>query len=184
MNRRSLLRILGGVSVAASAPEAARAAKTAPSVERLQRDWKLLLAKNAPVARDATAITRADDEWRKQLPPESYQVLRHEGTERAFTSPLNDEHRPGVFVCAGCALPLFTSDMKFDSGTGWPSFFTAIPNVFQTKTDSLLMYTRTEYHCAKCGGHHGHIFDDGPAPTGLRYCNNGVALRFIPKDVG
>jgi peptide-methionine (R)-S-oxide reductase len=182
MNRRSLLRLLGA-SFAVGATATADAARPAPSVERLQRDWKMLLAKNAPVAPDATPITRADDQWRKDLRPEAYQVLRQEGTERPFTSPLNDEHRPGVFVCAGCALPLFTSDMKFDSGTGWPSFFTTIPNAFQTKTDTLLIFPRKEYHCAKCGGHHGHIFDDGPAPTGLRYCNNGVALRFIAKDV-
>ena len=182
MNRRSLLKLLGA-SLAATAAES-HAAKTVPSVERLQRDWKLLLAKNAPVARDAAPLTRTDEEWRKALPADSYQVLRHEGTERPFTSPLNDEHRAGVFVCAGCALPLFTSDMKFESGTGWPSFFTTIPDVFQTKTDTLLIYARTEYHCAKCGGHHGHVFDDGPAPTGLRYCNNGVALRFIPRDMG
>jgi peptide-methionine (R)-S-oxide reductase len=182
MNRRSLLKLLGS-SLAATAVEA-NAAKPVPSVERLQRDWKLLLAKNAPVARDATPITRPDEEWRKALPSDSYQVLRHEGTERPFSSALNDEHRAGVFACAGCALPLFTSDMKFDSGTGWPSFFTTIPDVFQTKTDTLLIYPRSEYHCVKCGGHHGHVFDDGPAPTGLRYCNNGVALRFIPRDVG
>jgi peptide-methionine (R)-S-oxide reductase len=183
MNRRNVLRLLG-LSVAAAAADGPWAARQAPSVERLQRDWKQLLAKNAPVARDTTPVVRSDEEWRKELAPDSYHVLRHEGTERAFTSPLNDEHRAGVFVCAGCALPLFTSDMKFESGTGWPSFFTTIPNVFQTKTDTLIMYPRTEYHCAKCGGHHGHLFDDGPAPTGLRYCNNGVALKFIPKDVG
>ena len=183
MNRRSLLKILGA-SLAAATTQAAPAAKSAPSIERLQRDWKLLLAKNAPVARDTAPITRTDEEWRKALPPDAYQVLRHEGTERPFTSALNDEHRAGVFVCAGCALPLFTSDMKFESGTGWPSFFTTIPGVFQTKTDTLLILPRTEYHCAKCGGHHGHVFDDGPAPTGLRYCNNGVALRFIARDVG
>jgi len=184
MNRRSLLRMLG-VSIAAAAADTSHAAaKSPPSVERLQRDWKLLLAKNAPVARDATPLTRPDEEWRKQLAPESYNVLRHEGTERPFSSALNDEHRAGVFACAGCALPLFTSDMKFDSGTGWPSFFTTIPNAFQSKTDTLLILPRTEYHCAKCGVHHGHVFDDGPAPTGLRYCNNGVALKFIPRDVG
>ena len=183
MNRRSMLKILGASFAAGAAADAPQAAKTAPSVERLQRDWPLLLAKNAPVARDATPVNRPDEEWQKTLPSDSYRVLRHEGTERPFTSALNDEHRPGVFVCAGCALPLFTSDMKFESGTGWPSFFTTIPNVFQTKTDTLLIMARTEYHCAKCGGHHGHLFDDGPAPTGLRYCNNGVALRFIPKNV-
>ena len=158
-------------------------ARQTPSVAELQRDWKRLLANDARVAADATPVVKSDEEWRRELDPAAYQVLRHEGTERPFTSPLNDEHRPGVFVCAGCALPLFTSAMKFDSGTGWPSYFTTIPGVFATKTDHLLIVARTEYHCAKCGGHHGHVFDDGPAPTGLRYCNNGVALRFIPVQV-
>jgi methionine-R-sulfoxide reductase len=111
-------------------------------------------------------------------------VLREEGTERAGTSPLDREKRAGVFVCAGCGLAVFTSEMKFDSGTGWPSFFTYIPGAFQTKTDYKIIYPRTEYHCAKCGGHHGHVFDDGPQPTGKRYCNNGVSLKFIPKKDG
>jgi peptide-methionine (R)-S-oxide reductase len=185
MNRRFLLRALGaslaaGTAASLHAVAAGRDAKAA-SVADLQRDWRLLLASNAPVAHDAAPLSRSDAEWRKVLPEDSYRVLRHEGTERPFSSPLNDEHRAGVFVCAGCALPLFTSAMKFDSGTGWPSFFTTIPGVFGTKTDHVLIMARTEYHCVKCGGHHGHIFDDGPAPTGLRYCNNGVALRFIPQ---
>lgn len=123
---------------------------------------------------------RSDAQWRAELSPEAYQVLRREGTERAGTSPLNDEKRKGTFVCAGCGTPLFTSDMKFDSGTGWPSFFETLPGVFETKRDFKLIWPRTEYHCATCGGHHGHVFDDGPAPTGLRYCNNGVALKFVP----
>ena len=126
-------------------------------------------------------IEKTDEEWRALLPRDAYQVLRHEGTEYAGSSPLNGEKRPGVFACAGCALPLFTSAMKYDSGTGWPSFFTTIPGVFGTSTDHKIIYPRTEYHCARCGGHHGHVFNDGPRPTGLRYCNNGVALRFIPK---
>jgi peptide-methionine (R)-S-oxide reductase len=123
-----------------------------------------------------------DDEWRKRLDPEAYQVLRHEGTEYAGTSPLNEEKRSGTYVCAGCDTPLFQSEMKFNSGTGWPSFFTTLPGVFETSTDHKLLMPRTEYHCARCGGHHGHVFKDGPQPTGLRYCNNGVALKFIPDD--
>jgi len=125
-------------------------------------------------------IEKPDAVWRQELSPQAYQVLRHEATERAGTSPLNDEKRPGTYLCAGCGTPLFTSDMKFDSGTGWPSFFQTLPDVFETRRDFRLVWPRTEYHCATCGGHHGHVFDDGPQPTGLRYCNNGVALRFVP----
>ncbi len=131
---------------------------------------------------DPRRIEKTDAEWRAELEPEAYQVLRHEATERAGTSRLNHEERAGTFVCAGCGTPLFTSDMKFDSGTGWPSFFTTLPGVFETRRDFRLIWPRTEYHCATCGGHHGHVFDDGPAPTGLRYCNNGVALRFVPDE--
>ena len=183
MNRRLLLKTLGAAFLAraglASAQYAPGAAAKLPSVADLQRNWKALLAKGANIAADSTPIAKSDDEWRKALSPSSYDVLRHEGTERPFSSPLNDEHAPGVFECAGCALPLFTSAMKFDSGTGWPSFFTTIPGAFATKSDTRLILPRTEYHCSKCGGHQGHVFDDGPAPTGLRYCNNGVALRFV-----
>jgi peptide-methionine (R)-S-oxide reductase len=125
-------------------------------------------------------VDRSDEEWRQALTPEQYRVLRQEGTERAGTSPLNNEKRSGRYVCAGCGQPLFRSDMKFDSGTGWPSFFTALPGALVTKLDRKLFVVRTEYHCARCGGHQGHVFDDGPEPTGLRYCNNGVALRFEP----
>ena len=125
-------------------------------------------------------INKPDAQWKKELTPQQYNVLREEGTERAFTSPLNNEKRSGMYVCAGCGMELFPSKYKFDSGTGWPSFFDALPGHIETKTDYLLVMPRTEYHCARCGGHHGHVFNDGPAPTGLRYCNNGVALKFIP----
>jgi peptide-methionine (R)-S-oxide reductase len=154
MSRRSFLSTLTAL---AAAPSAAPAAPR-ESIGRLEL---------------------SDAQWRERLTPPQYQVLRREGTERAFTSPLNDEKRKGTFHCAGCDLALFTSEMKFDSGTGWPSFFTTLPGVFGTRTDFKLILPRTEYHCVRCGGHHGHVFDDGPPPTGKRYCNNGVALKFV-----
>ena len=119
-------------------------------------------------------------EWRKRLTPEQFYILREEGTERSFTSPLNDEKRKGEYRCAGCDYLLFTSDMKYDSGTGWPSFFTVVEGHIGTSTDFKLIYPRTEYHCARCGGHQGHVFNDGPKPTGERWCNNGLALNFVP----
>jgi peptide-methionine (R)-S-oxide reductase len=122
-----------------------------------------------------------DAEWRRRLTPSQYDVLRRAGTERAFSSPLHAEKRRGTYHCAGCDQALFTSAMKFDSGTGWPSFFETLPGVFALATDFKLLLPRTEYHCARCGGHHGHVFDDGPRPTGKRWCNNGVALRFVPE---
>jgi peptide-methionine (R)-S-oxide reductase len=125
-------------------------------------------------------VVKTEDEWRVLLTPAQFVVLREEGTERPFTSPLNNEKRKGTFVCAGCALTLFESKTKYDSGTGWPSFYDCIRGRVETKVDHKLIYPRTEYHCARCGGHQGHVFDDGPEPTGLRYCNNGVALKFIP----
>jgi peptide-methionine (R)-S-oxide reductase len=127
-------------------------------------------------------IIKTDEQWRAELNSEEYRILREEGTEPSFSHPLNNEKRRGIFACAGCGTALFSSDMKFDSGTGWPSFYTSLKNVFETKTDRKFLMTRTEYHCATCGGHHGHVFNDGPAPTGLRYCNNGTALRFKPDE--
>jgi peptide-methionine (R)-S-oxide reductase len=187
MNRRSWLTGLAAtLAMGGGMAGITRADKRAPAdavdIQALQRDWKKLLAKDAKVATDMTPVTKSDEVWRKMLDPAAYAVLRHEGTERPGSSFLNGEHRPGVFVCAGCSLPLFTSAMKFESGTGWPSYFTTIPGVFATNNDTKLILPRTEYHCVKCGGHHGHVFDDGPPPTGLRYCNNGVALRFIPAN--
>jgi peptide-methionine (R)-S-oxide reductase len=125
-------------------------------------------------------LVRSDEEWKKLLTPDQYYVLRREGTERPGSSPLNAEKRRGTYHCVACNLPLFLSEMKYESGTGWPSFFDTLPDAFGFKTDNLLIYTRTEYHCARCGGHHGHLFDDGPRPTGKRFCNNGVCLKFVP----
>jgi peptide-methionine (R)-S-oxide reductase len=156
--------------------------RTMKDIEALQKNWKSFLPAGAAVPSPGEALKLGKDEWRKRLEPQAYKVLREEGTERAGTSPLNDEKRPGVFVCAGCGLPVFTSEMKYESGTGWPSFFTSIPGAFETKKDYYLIYPRTEYHCARCGGHHGHLFDDGPPPTNQRWCNNCVSLRFVAKD--
>jgi len=125
-------------------------------------------------------IVRSEKEWREILTPEQFDVLRNAGTERANSSALNKEYGKGTYVCAGCDLPLFESETKFDSGTGWPSFFQPIEGHTETKRDFKLILPRTEYHCARCGGHQGHVFNDGPQPTGQRWCNNGVALKFIP----
>ena len=122
----------------------------------------------------------SDLEWQTRLSQEEYYILRKEGTERPGTSILNDEKRKGKYHCVGCEQPLFSSDMKFDSGTGWPSFFDYFPNALEFKTDFKIVIPRKEYHCSRCGGHHGHVFKDGPEPTGLRYCNNGLVLNFIP----
>jgi peptide-methionine (R)-S-oxide reductase len=125
-------------------------------------------------------VYQTEAQWRKILTPAQFEVLRKEGTEQAGTSPLTDEHHAGKFACAGCNLPLFTSTTKFDSGTGWPSFYAPIANAVKTSVDTSFEQTRTEVHCRRCGGHLGHVFLDGPKPTGLRYCMNGVAMKFIP----
>lgn len=126
------------------------------------------------------SVHHTDAEWRATLPPAAYHVLRQHGTERAGTSPLDAERRPGRYMCAACQNVLFGSDAKFDSDTGWPSFTVPLPNAVGTKTDRTLVVARTEFHCSQCGGHLGHVFEDGPAPTGHRYCANGVAMRFVP----
>jgi peptide-methionine (R)-S-oxide reductase len=180
MKRRGFLK---GLTLAAlGAPLSGTAQTASRDIEALQKNWRVLLAANFRAPLPTEPLKLSNDQWRQRLDAAQYKVLREEGTERAGSSPLNAEKRPGIYACAGCDLPLFTSEMKYESGTGWPSFFTTIPGVFGTKKDYLLVLPRTEYHCIRCGGHHGHVFDDGPPPTRQRWCNNGVALKFIPKQ--
>jgi len=136
----------------------------------------------AMTAEKAFEVTRSEDEWRRILSKEQFDVLRKHGTERAGSSPLNREKRKGTFACAGCDLPVYSSETKYESGTGWPSFWQPLPNAIGTSSDRSWFTTRTEVHCRRCGGHLGHVFDDGPKPTGLRYCMNGVAMKFAPDE--
>ncbi len=184
MTRRGLLRSLlaGGIWSVFRGHLAAAQPVSLKDVEALQKNWKSLLAEGVKVPLPNEQLKLSKEEWRKRLSPNEFNILREEGTEPPGTSPLNSEKRPGIYTCAGCGLPLFTSEMKYDSGTGWPSFFASIPSAVETSTDFKLVLPRTEYHCARCGGHHGHVFDDGPKPTGQRWCNNGVALKFMPKS--
>jgi peptide-methionine (R)-S-oxide reductase len=183
MTRRELLKIWLATGIWISFKDFAFGAQpvTKKDIEEMQKNWKALLADGAKVPLPSEPLKLSKEEWRKRLDAAQFDILREEGTERPGSSPLNAEKRPGVFACLGCNLPLFTSVMKYESGTGWPSFFTTIPGVFGTTTDYKLVLPRTEYHCIRCGGHHGHVFDDGPPPTNQRWCNNGVALKFIPK---
>jgi peptide-methionine (R)-S-oxide reductase len=141
-----------------------------------------MLFKRAEAPAEDFPVTRSEEEWRAALSPEAFRVLRQHGTERPGTSPLNAEKRPGTFACAGCGEPLFDAATKYESGTGWPSFFAPLEGAVGERTDRSFFMTRTEVHCARCGGHLGHVFPDGPAPTGLRYCMNGVSLAFRPKQ--
>jgi peptide-methionine (R)-S-oxide reductase len=184
MTRRQLLQGLVAAALYGAGRERVFAAQPSSmkEIQELQQNWKALLAEGVKVPLPSQALKLSKEEWKKRLNPAQFEVLREEGTERPGTSPFNNEKRPGVFLCVACDLPLFTSAMKYESGTGWPSFFTTIPGAFGTSTDYKLIWPRTEYHCMRCGGHHGHVFDDGPPPTRQRWCNNGVALKFIPKS--
>ena len=185
MRRRTFLAAVSAVPLTWALAKQALAAGsqiTASKVAEIQQNWQALLAKDAAVTLSTAPLQKTEAEWKQLLSEQQFNVLRREGTEHPFTSPLNGEKRAGVFVCAGCNLPLFTSQMKYDSGTGWPSFFTSIPGHLDTKKDLHLILPRTEYHCIRCGGHQGHVFDDGPPPTGQRWCNNGIALRFVPAQ--
>lgn len=161
MNRRGFLRLTMAAGLILVAPRLLKA-DSERSVSMIEK------------------IEKTDAEWRNILTAAQYDVLRREGTERPFTSELNKQYGRGVYHCAGCDLPLFSSETKFDSGTGWPSFYAPIEGQIETKRDFKMILPRTEYHCARCGGHQGHVFNDGPEPTGQRWCNNGVALRFVP----
>ncbi|CAG9266180.1 peptide-methionine (R)-S-oxide reductase MsrB [Paraburkholderia unamae] len=149
-------------------------------VKAAQPDGDAAAAGAASGPAEHFAVVHSDAEWRKLLTPAQYEVLRNAGTEPPFTSPLNDEHRAGIFACAGCATNLFASTTKFESGTGWPSFYAPLPHAVAEHRDRSFGMVRTEVHCHRCGGHLGHVFDDGPKPTGLRYCMNGIAMTFKP----
>lgn len=167
------MQVMGGLVAGAAAWKLGRTA--APAMAETA-------AGTAPVhPLDWRPLTLSKDEWRKLVSKKAYYVLFEDGTERAYSSPLNDEKRAGTYVCAACFLPLFSSNTKFDSGTGWPSFYEPIEGRLGTSRDFKLIFPRTEYHCARCKGHQGHVFEDGPKPTGLRYCNNGIALQFVPE---
>jgi len=167
---------LGGTMFSAFSEPAFKKSKTALAV---QQEWSKLLPKGYSGSLLLTPIKLGEQEWQQRLSSAAFEVLREEQTERPGSSALNRQHSKGIYACEGCDLPLFTSAMKFESGTGWPSFFTHIPGHLSTKKDYKMIWPRTEYHCIRCGGHQGHVFDDGPKPTGQRWCNNGVALTFI-----
>lgn len=187
MKRRNFLSVvtgaagLAGVSGLATLPTWVMAEKDASGLPNAETIKIALKQASAPMTKiEKLVLTK--DEWKKRLTPAQYSVLRDEGTERPNSSPLGAEKRKGVFHCSGCDLPVFSSEMKYESGTGWPSFYATLPGAFEKSRDFKLIYPRTEYHCARCGGHHGHLFTDGPQPTGQRWCNNGVSLVFKPAE--
>lgn len=181
--RRSILLTIGAIGAAGAAGYAMKMKAPFAGDKDSPNDMRVKM----PDTQESTEIEKlnlSESEWQDRLTPEEFHILREEGTEPRNSSPLLHEKREGTFVCAGCELPLFKSDMKYESGTGWPSFFDVIPGHVETREDRKFFMVRTEYHCARCGGHQGHVFDDGPKPTGLRYCNNGLALDFVPAEDG
>ena len=185
MIRRNFLRAFPtvfAVAMLGTWPLSAIAKLTHETITEMQARWREFFSPAAKFPGATPAIDRTAEDWAERLPRAAFKILFEEDTEPTFSSALNDEKRPGVYACKACNLPLFTSEMKYDSRTGWPSFFTHIPEHLGTKTDFKLVWPRTEYHCVKCGGHQGHLFDDGPAPTNERWCNNGLALTFITRD--
>jgi peptide-methionine (R)-S-oxide reductase len=179
MQRRTILAALLSLPAVAASTRLFAAGRTSADIEAMRARWREFMPAGFTPPQADNPLELDDKQWRGRLTEAQFNVLRDDGTERAFSSPLNDEKRPGIFTCAGCELPLFTTEMKYDSGTGWPSFFTTIPGSVKTKRDYRYGWTRIEYHCARCGGHQGHVFDDGPPPTRQRWCNNGVALQFM-----
>lgn len=192
MRRRHFLYVGGGLAVgtavpwalccSASAAASDAAVKKTIDVAELHAGWREFVNEGVSTVEPSTPLDLSEDDWRKTLTADAFRVMFEDATERAGSSPLDRETRPGLYLCGACELPLFTSAMKFDSGTGWPSFFTAIPDHLETSKDFKLLVPRTEYHCVRCNSHQGHRFSDGPEPTSERWCNNGVALTFVASD--